>query len=118
MRLSARWQWCGADLLVAVEGGDKPHIGAVAMATPRPSLADPGRTSATASVFCYPGHKEDGLAKTLAEALAAALNTRVVVTAGAHWDGLDAAGIAQVEANARDLGMRLLAALAAAKTKA
>ncbi|MFZ5587843.1 MAG: hypothetical protein ACOZHQ_18145 [Thermodesulfobacteriota bacterium] len=115
--LSARWLWCGEDLLVAVEGGEKPHIGAVAMATPRPSLADPARSSATASVFCYLGHKEDGLAKDLAEALAAALNVRVVVTAGAHWDGLGPQEIAQVEASARDLGRRLLAALTAERAK-
>lgn len=96
---------------MAVEGGQRPHIGAVAMAAPRPSLADPERTSATASVFCYLGHKEDGLAKALAENLAAALNVRVVVTAGAHWDGLGPEDIAQVEMSARDLGQRLLTAL-------
>ena len=62
-----------------------PHsIGAVAAAQPRPSLADPMRTSATASVFAYVGHKEDDLAKHAAETLAAALGTRVVVSAGIH----------------------------------
>lgn len=89
----------GRDLLVAVSGGEEPHIGAVAMAQPRPSLKEPRRTSATASVFCYPGHKEDDLAKHAAERLAAAFNTRVVVTAGIHWDNLSEEGIRKVVEN-------------------
>ncbi len=102
----------GRDWLVWVWGGEEPHIGAVAMAAPRPSLADPERTSATASVFTYPGHKEDGVAKALAERLAAALEARVVVSAGMHWQGLDAQGIAQVERKAAGLADLILAALA------
>ena len=36
--LEASGQWLGPDLLVAIWGGEKPHIGAVAVAQPRPSL--------------------------------------------------------------------------------
>jgi hypothetical protein len=93
----------GQDVLVAIYGGEKPHIGAVAMAQPRPSLKDPGVTSATASVFTYVGHKEDDLAKATAEILAAALNTNVVVTAGIHWDNLTKEGILQVIHNSEIL---------------
>jgi hypothetical protein len=99
--------WIGGDLLVYIYGGDAPHLGAVAAATPRPSLRDPDEKSATASVLTYVGHKEDDLAKKAAEALAAALNTRVVVTAGIHWDHLDPVAIDQVIDN----GRRLIAAL-------
>ncbi|MEW5914478.1 MAG: hypothetical protein AB1814_18125 [Thermodesulfobacteriota bacterium] len=101
--LAAEARWVGADLLVCIWGGEAPHIGAVAMATPRPSLADPQATSATASVFTYVGHKEDRLAQEAAEALAAALNCRAVVTAGCHWDSLDAQGISQVKQISREL---------------
>ena len=97
--LEASGQWLGPDLLVAIWGGEKPHIGAVAVAQPRPSLKDPEFTSATVSVFCYAGHKEDELAKAAAEILAAALNAHVVVTAGIHWDNLSAEGIQQVIKN-------------------
>lgn len=93
----------GEDLLVAIWGGEKPHIGAVAVAQPRPSLKDPKVTSATASVFCYVGHKEDDLAKRAAEELAASFNTRVVVTAGIHWDNLSEEGIQKVIQNSRML---------------
>ena len=89
----------GPDILVAIWGGERPHIGAVAMAQPRPSLKDPEVTSATASVFAYVGHKEDDLAKTAAEILAATLKTNVVVAAGIHWDNLPADGIRKIIKN-------------------
>jgi hypothetical protein len=86
-------------LLVAIWGGEKPHIGAIAMSQPRPSLKDPALTSSTASVFAYVGHKEDELAKAAAEIMAAALKTNVVVTAGIHWDNLSTEGIQRVIEN-------------------
>ena len=58
------------------------------MATPRPSLKDPQRWSATSSNFTYVGHKEDAVVKMVSEMLAARLKTNVVVTAGIHWDDL------------------------------
>ena len=97
--IEAHVRLIGSDLLVAVWGGDKPHIGAVAVAQPRPSLKNPDLTSATASVICLPAHKEDLLVKTASEKLAAALKTQVVVTAGIHWDNLSPEGIAQVMQN-------------------
>ena len=57
--LEAQACWVGPGPgVVVVTGGEVPHVGAVAMAAPRPSLADPARTSATASVFTYLSHKE------------------------------------------------------------
>jgi len=92
----------GDDILVAIWGG-RPHIGAVGIAQPRPSLQDKEKTSATASVFCFLGHKEDLLAKEAAERISAALNTNAVVTAGMHWDRIDPAGISSVMENSREL---------------
>ncbi len=107
--LEASGQWIGPDLLVAIRGGEKPHIGAVAVAQPRPSLKNSEFTAATVSVFCYSGHKEDELAKAAAEILAAALNAHVVVTAGIHWDNLSEEGIQQVIKNSGILLERILA---------
>ena len=87
-KLEASVRILGPDLLVAVWGGTHPHIGAVALALPRPSLRDKKKTSATSSVLTLLGHKEDVTAKTVSEALAAALKKNVVVTAGIHWDNL------------------------------
>lgn len=101
----------GADVLVYIWGGDSPHIGAVAAAQPRPSLADPARTSATASVLSYVGHKDDFVAKEIAEMLASSLETNVVVTAGIHWDNLSPSGIEAIVSRCHEIGDSLRAAL-------
>jgi hypothetical protein len=105
--IEALLQQLGNDFLLSVWGG-AAHIGAVAMAQPRPSLADPARLSATASVFCYVGHKEDDVVKEVAERLSAALGAKVVVAAGLHWDNLTAAGIEQVKKNVLTLVKRII----------
>ncbi len=101
--LSAGVRLIGDDILVAIWGGEKPHIGAVAAAQPRPSLKDPNVMSSSASVICYLGHKEDELAKTAAETLAAALNNNVAVTAGIHWDNLSQEDIRRIKKNSEIL---------------
>ncbi len=93
--IRALWQRIGKDYLLSIWGGEA-HIGAVAMAQPRPSLADPDRVSATASTFCYVGHKEDEVVKKASERLAAALNAKVVVAAGIHWDNISREQIEQI----------------------
>ena len=93
----------GQDLLVAMWGGERPHIGAVAVAQPRPSLRDESVVSATASVFCYVGHKDDLLAKESAERISAALDRNVTVTVGIHWDDIDEADIRMIVGNSRQL---------------
>ncbi|MCA8868950.1 MAG: hypothetical protein KDA67_09895 [Rhodobacteraceae bacterium] len=93
-RIFADARLIGPDVLVCIWGGERPHIGAVAAAQPRPSLADPSVTSATASVLTYPGHKEDEVVKFASQELAGALDTNVVVTAGIHWDDLSPDAIA------------------------
>ncbi len=102
-RLEASVEKIGEDLLIAIWGGDKPHIGAVAVAQPRPSLKDERIVSATASVFCFLGHKDDLVAKEAAERISSALNTNVVVAAGIHWDDIDEGGISAVIENSRRL---------------
>jgi hypothetical protein len=106
--LEASVRFVGQDVLVAIWGGEKPHIGAVSVAQPRPSLKDPEVISATASVICLPGHKEDELVKATSEILAAALNTSVVVTAGIHWDNINEEGIDKIIANSKILVDRIL----------
>ncbi len=106
--LTASVRFIGADVLVAFGGGEKPHIGAVAVAQPRPSLKDPEATSASASVICLLGHKEDELVKAAAEILAAALKTQVVVTAGIHWDNLAPEAIRRIVQNSEMLVDKIL----------
>ena len=98
----------GSDVLVYIWGGDLPHIGSVAAAQPRPSLKDSSRVIATASVLTFPGHKEDALVKEAAEQIASELGTHVVVTAGIHWDDLNAEAIAVIMTNSREVVRDLL----------
>lgn len=90
---------CGEDLAIHAGGGEKPHIGAVALAIPRSSLSGGGALSASASVLCVTGHKEDELARAAALRLAARFNVRVTVTAGLHIDNATAADIGVLETN-------------------
>jgi gallate decarboxylase subunit D len=87
-------------LTVNLVGGDVPHIGAVAVSIPRPSLAQPGRRSATTSVFALVGHKEDELARPLATNLARALGLTTVVVAGVRIHRARAADVLKVFENA------------------
>ena len=91
------FQELGQDLLVSIWGGSRPHIGAVAMATPRPSLKDPKRWSATSSNYTFVGHIEDVLVKMISEKLSAVLRRNVVVVAGIHWDNVTPREIKTIE---------------------
>jgi hypothetical protein len=93
----------GEDLLICLWGGTQPHIGAVAVALPRPSIADPLTTSSTSSVFTVLGHKEDAVVKLVSERLSSRLNKSVVVTAGIHWDHLHPDAITQIMDDCRSL---------------
>jgi hypothetical protein len=107
----------GQDLLVAIWGGERPHIGAVAVAQPRQSLKDQRLTSATASVFCYPGHKDDTVAKEAAEKISSALKANVTVTVGIHWDDIDEAAIRCVVENSRHLVTMIIENITAKEVK-
>jgi hypothetical protein len=91
----------GDDLVVLVWGGEKPHVGAVAVGVPRPSLENSEITSATTSVYALVGHKEDDLARMMAQKIASTLKRNVILTAGIHVDNISADGIKVIETNCR-----------------
>ncbi|MEM3586430.1 MAG: hypothetical protein QXO71_03815 [Candidatus Jordarchaeaceae archaeon] len=74
----------GDDLVVGIGGGEKPHVGALAVAEPRPSENKPGIISSTSSVITLFGHKEDIVAREAADSIARQTNRVVTVTAGIH----------------------------------
>jgi len=78
----------GPDCLILLWGGTRPHVGAVGIGQVRPSLKDPAQISASSSVFTFVGHKEDMVAKMMAEELAKRLGRNTIVAAGIHWDNL------------------------------
>lgn len=75
---------CGRDVSLTVGGGECCHLGASALAVPRPSLRDPEQVSASTSVLCVTGHKEDEFARRAAERIAARENCVASVCAGVH----------------------------------
>jgi len=101
----------GTDVAIILWGGSVPHIGAVAMAIPRPSLRDKSVTSATSSVLTSPGHLEDSVVKSFSERVAAALNSTVVVSAGMHWDDMSGEDIDTVRLICAELTQRFIDAL-------
>jgi len=98
-RVEAAIVFCGLDLVVCFGGGEAPHVGAVALAIPRPSLADSSMPSASASVMCVTGHKEDQLARTAALEIATLYGCRVNVTVGLHVDDATTEDFRMLETN-------------------
>jgi len=101
----------GADLVVTVGGGERPHVGCVVVAQSHASAKEPGRIRVTSSVLSIPHHREEALARPLAEALARELGGVITVTAGVHDDNLTPEGIASYLRLAERLRDRLLARL-------
>ncbi|MBW2038161.1 MAG: hypothetical protein JRI46_00970 [Deltaproteobacteria bacterium] len=108
LEVFAQVEVLGDDLLVILWGGTRPHIGAIGVAQPRPSLKDPKTISATSSVFTFLGHKEDVLVKAMSEELASRLNKKVVVVAGMHWEELKGKEIGEVIEICQRLKERIL----------
>ena len=98
----------GADYCLVITGGDRPHLGAVALSTARPSLADPGKISASTSVLTLVGHKEDEVARKIAHQFASHLNCQVVVACGVHLDNISRDELAMMERMLAELAGELL----------
>lgn len=78
----------GKDWNISIYGGDLPHIGAIALGIPRPSLEDKNKISSSVSVLTITGHKEDVIVQKVAKVLSTTLNSTVVVSCGIHIDDI------------------------------
>jgi hypothetical protein len=87
----------GGDLCVVLGGGERPHIGAAAVASPSESGA-----------VRLPEHRDDVPALEMARKISAAKNIAVCVAAGIHIDGASADEIAALLKNAEKIGDRIL----------
>ena len=87
------WVWeVGSDVVIAVGGGDRPHVGCVVLAVPSPKRGGDG-FAASSSVVTIPPHKEEPIARIVAETVCAVHGRVTVVTAGVHEDEIDREGI-------------------------
>ena len=82
----------GDDVVVAVGGGDRPHVGCVVLAVPMPGRGASG-FAPSSSVLTIPPHKEEPIARAVAECVCRRLGRVAVVTAGIHEDDIDREGI-------------------------
>ena len=98
-KISATVTLCGTDVAVIIGGGEKPHVGAVGLASPRPSLKDASIVSASVSVICVLGHKDDILAREAALLLSSKFNINVVVSVGLHLDNATKEDIEKLKDN-------------------
>jgi hypothetical protein len=107
-RVEAQILPVGEDLVISIWGGTAPHVGALALAIPRPSLKDPATISSTASVLARLGHKEDEIVKRASERISATLNRVVAVSAGIHWDHIPDEEIQAVRLACEELVERVI----------
>lgn len=77
---------CGNDLNVTIGGGEKYHIGAVSLAVPRYEYKNKEKRTASTSVLCVYGHREDELCYKAAKYIATSLDCTVIVSMGIHID--------------------------------
>jgi hypothetical protein len=98
-------------LVVYLCGGQHLHLGAAVLSLPRPSLAGESRNGCDSFVIPRPGHKDDVVAKALAEQLSKALNVPVCVTAGIHIESAHPDELAAIAANCALAGEEVISAL-------
>ena len=95
-------------VVVCVFGGEKPHVGSLALGIPRPSLRSPTEVSATSSVINLVGHKDDEIARPVAEKFARELQQVTAVIAGVHIDNASEDDIARLLDNSNRASEMLL----------
>ena len=101
----------GEDILLYIQGGDKPHIGCTVMAVPRPSLSGNGERSVTSSVMNPTGHKDENICRMLAEDVCRTCGKTVVCTGGVHLENITAEQINEVRIAAEQLEEMLISEL-------
>lgn len=101
----------GDGIILQLFGGEKPHLGAVVLSIPRPSLADPAIISCNSTVVPRIGHKDDEVAKPVAEKVAVATGQPVSVSAGLHIEKATESEIGLLQENCRQVTEQLLVVL-------
>ena len=89
-------KFLGDDILIVVEGGEKPHIGTTVLAVPRPSLTGDGTVSTTSSVLNVTGHKDESICRILAEKASKKYGVTAVCIGGFHIDDINTGQIKEV----------------------
>ena len=110
LRLRLRALFMGADLCILLDGGDRPHIGAVALmpdATEVRHADQVDQEDPAALALELPGHREGDLARRMAQELGQTLGHAVTVVCGIHMDAASKADIALALTLAHELTQQL-----------
>ena len=75
---------CGADYSVIICGGERGHVGAVALGCNESGINGHENRGATVSVLCALGHRDDEVVRWAAKYLATELKCNISVSAGIH----------------------------------
>lgn len=102
-KLTVKISRIGEDYEITMQGGEKPHIGCVVLAVPRPSLEENGKRSSTSSVLNVTGHKDEVLCRYLAEQTAAKENAVTVCCGGFHMDHITKEQIKEVKQAVKEM---------------
>lgn len=73
----------GKDYCILCQGGDSPHIGAVALAEP---CCIEGKENASVSSICAVAHRDDVLGRQIALKVCRSLRAVVAVSCGVHYN--------------------------------
>lgn len=84
-----------------------PHLGAVSMGVPRPSLTGDGSVSATVSTWSREGHKDAAISALFAERLAVEMECCVSASAGVHVENASKKDISEIMRTAKKLCQQL-----------
>ena len=93
----------GKDVVLLIGGGQRPHAGCVVICEPDDTIG-----KVTTSVHTFTTHREELVARPVAEAICRRTGGRVVCICGIHIDKATKKDIALLVKNAQELGKRIL----------
>lgn len=92
---------------VTITGGEKPHVGGVAVSVPRKSLRD-NRISCDTWITPVPGHKDTEVAAPFAQMICLQTGKTVAVVAGIHIENATDQEIARLVENSMEAARLLI----------
>ena len=101
--ISARMGSIGKDVILLIGGGQKPHAGCVVVCEP-----DKASGGVTTSVHTFTTHREEQVARPIAEAVCRKTRSRVVCVCGIHVEKASKKDIETLVKNTDELGKRIL----------
>lgn len=93
----------GKDVILLIGGGQKPHAGCVVICEP-----DEASGKVTTSTHAFKTHREEVVARPIAEAVCRKTTARVVCVCGIHVEKAGKKDIELLVKNTQELGRRIL----------